>query len=153
MAATSRPKPQHVPQWAQYQKQAYGTTYEPLAIVYNKRLLPADEVPQTPRRSDQAAATQADKFKGKVTTYDIEKSGVGFILSTQDARVIRRLRGTWSKAHGRRRSELQSSTGAMMERICSGENLIGFNIFGSYAVARQEGSVDRLSSIRRTTRW
>lgn len=29
-------------------------------------------------------AGQTDKFKKKVTTYDIEKSGVGFMLSVQD---------------------------------------------------------------------
>ncbi|WP_258058009.1 ABC transporter substrate-binding protein, partial [Serratia marcescens] len=31
---------------------------------------------------------------------------------------------------------VQSSTGTMMERVSSGENLIGFNILGSYAEAR-----------------
>ena len=31
---------------------------------------------------------------------------------------------------------MQSSTGTMMERVSSGENLIGFNILGSYAEAR-----------------
>ncbi len=32
--------------------------------------------------------------------------------------------------------KLQSSTGAMMERISSGENLIGYNILGLYAFAK-----------------
>ncbi len=41
MANYESPESAHtLPLWAQYQKQAYGTTYEPLAIVYNKRLLP-----------------------------------------------------------------------------------------------------------------
>ncbi len=31
---------------------------------------------------------------------------------------------------------MQSSTGTMMERVSSGENLIGYNILGSYAEAR-----------------
>lgn len=31
---------------------------------------------------------------------------------------------------------VQSSTGTMMERVSSGENLIGYNILGSYAEAR-----------------
>jgi hypothetical protein len=31
---------------------------------------------------------------------------------------------------------VQSSTGTMMERVSSGENLLGYNILGSYAEAR-----------------
>ncbi len=29
-------------------------------------------------------ASQTDKFKNKVTTYDIEKSGLGFMLAVED---------------------------------------------------------------------
>jgi hypothetical protein len=40
-------------------------------------------VPQT--HADLAKLIQRRKFKDKVTTYDIEKSGVGFMFMTQDA--------------------------------------------------------------------
>jgi iron(III) transport system substrate-binding protein len=65
-------------------RQAYGTTFEPAAIVYNKRLVDAKEVPQN--HADFAKLIVQPKFKDKVTTYDIEKSGVGFMFMTQDAR-------------------------------------------------------------------
>jgi len=133
MAAYESPETNQLPQWAQYQKQAYGTTYEPLAIVYNKRLLPPGDVPQT--RADLIKLLQArpDQFKGRVTTYDIEKSGVGFNYLTQDVRVNPQVTWNLVKAIGATGPKLQSSTGAMMERISSGENLIGYNILGSYA--------------------
>src|SRR5499426_16674 len=35
-----------LPKWAVWQNQAYGTTYEPITFVYNKRLVPADDVAQ-----------------------------------------------------------------------------------------------------------
>jgi iron(III) transport system substrate-binding protein len=136
MASYESPEASHVPQWAQYQKQAYGTTYEPLAIVYNKRLLPANEVPQTRAELIKLLTTQADKYKGKVTTYDIEKSGVGFNYLTQDVRVNPQVTWQLVEAMGALNPKLQSSTGAMMERISSGENLIGYNILGSYAFAK-----------------
>jgi iron(III) transport system substrate-binding protein len=48
------------------------------------------------------------------------------------------------KAMGARGANMQSSTGTMMERIASGENLIGYNILGSYALTRaKKGPVDR----------
>lgn len=125
-----------MPQWAQYQKQAYGTTFEPLAIVYNKRLIPENEVPKTRTDLIKLLASQPDKFKGKLTTYDVEKSGVGFNALTQDAHLNEKITWELVKAIGATGPKLQSSTGAMMERISSGENLIGYNIIGSYAYAK-----------------
>ena len=136
MASYDSPESPNVPQWAQYQKQAYGTTFEPLAIVYNKRLIPENEVPKTRADLIKLLTTQADKFKGKVTTYDIEKSGVGFNYLTQDAHVNEKVTWELVKAIGATGPKLQSSTGAMMERISSGENLIGYNIIGSYAYSK-----------------
>ncbi|WP_176113242.1 ABC transporter substrate-binding protein [Burkholderia cepacia] len=136
MASYDSPEGPNVPQWAQYQKQAYGTTFEPLAIVYNKRLIPENEVPKTRTDLIKLLASQPDKFKGKLTTYDVEKSGVGFNALTQDAHLNEKVTWELVKAIGKTGPKLQSSTGAMMERISSGENLIGYNIIGSYAYAK-----------------
>lgn len=71
-----------------------------------------------------------------MTTYDIEKSGVGFNYLTQDAHVNEKVTWELVRAIGATGPKLQSSTGAMMERISSGENLVGYNIIGSYAYAK-----------------
>ena len=76
-----------LPKWAVWKDQAYGTTYEPITFVYNKRLVPAGDVPQTRAALINLLQTQPAKYKGKITTYDIEKVGVGFNALTQDARV------------------------------------------------------------------
>src|SRR5206468_10217490 len=125
----------HVPGWAVWKNEAFGTTYEPIAIVYNKRLLTGDEIPQSHADMVRVFTRKADKLKGKVTTYDIEKSGVGFMLITQDSRFNPQF---WDmvKALGAVGPRFQSSAGTMMERISSGENLVGFNIFNSYAALR-----------------
>ncbi|WP_332853724.1 ABC transporter substrate-binding protein [Duganella sp. S19_KUP01_CR8] len=122
-----------IPGWAVWDDQAYGTTFEPAAIVYNKRLVDAKEVPQT--HSDFAKLITQPKFKDKVTTYDIEKSGVGFMFMTQDARENPKFLEL-ENAFGEAKVRVQSSTGTMMERISSGENLIGYNVLGSYALVR-----------------
>ncbi len=113
---------------------AYGTTYEPVVFIYNKRLIPQNEVPDSHTALAKLIASRADKFKGKVTTYDIEKSGLGFMLAVQDSRPTRTILPTANIAKGG--LTVQSSTGTMMERVSSGENLIGYNILGSYAEAR-----------------
>jgi iron(III) transport system substrate-binding protein len=124
-----------LPSWAVWKNEAFGTTYEPLAIVYNKRLLAGDEIPQSHADLLRVFTTKTDKLKGKVTTYDIEKSGVGFMLITQDSKYNPQF---WEmvKALGVVGPRVQSSAGTMMERISSGENLLGFNIFNSYAALR-----------------
>jgi iron(III) transport system substrate-binding protein len=133
--AYASPEIAHLPSWAVWKNEAFGTTYEPLAFVYNKRLLSGDEIPHSHKDLTRVFTQSADKLKGKVTTYDIEKSGVGFMLITQDSKYNPQF---WEmvKALGAIGPRVQSSAGTMMERISSGENLLGFNIFNSYAALR-----------------
>jgi iron(III) transport system substrate-binding protein len=135
-AAYDSPEAANLPSWAIYQKQAYGTTFEPVGIVYNKRLLPAADVPHTRAEFLKLIKSDPARFQGKVTTFDIEKSGSGFLFLTEDAKIDPAL--TWDvvRAMAATGVRLQSSSGTMMERISSGENLVGYNMFLSYAHTR-----------------
>jgi len=134
-AVYKSPEAGALPDWAHWKDTVYATTFEPIAIVYNKRLVAADEVPKTHADFAKLLNTKAEKFQKKVTTYDAEKSGVGFMLVNQDAKLNPAF---WDlvKAMGARGVNMQSSTATMMERVSSGENLIGYNILGSYALTR-----------------
>ncbi|WP_290871214.1 ABC transporter substrate-binding protein [Aquabacterium sp.] len=125
-----------LPDWAIWKNEAFGTTYEPIGFVYNKRLVDAAEVPKTHADFARLLVGKADKFKGKVVTYDPEKSGIGFMLHSQDA--LANSAGFWAlaRAMGQTGLRVQSSTGTMLERIASGENLIGYNMLGSYGLVR-----------------
>ena len=57
-----------LPAWAVWKDSAYGTTFEPAVFIYNKRLIPAAEVPTTHGALAKLIASQPDKFKNKVTT-------------------------------------------------------------------------------------
>ena len=65
-----------LPAWAHWKDSVYATTFEPIAIVYNKRLVPPEDVPKTHADFVKLLTTKADKYQKKVTTYDAEKSGV-----------------------------------------------------------------------------
>lgn len=129
------PESKALPEWAVYQKQAYGTTFEPVGFVYNKRLLAEADVPKTHADFLKLVSDSA-RFKTKVTTFDIEKSGSGFLFLTNDVRINETQ--TWNivRALAAAGARLQSSSGTMMERISSGEQVIGYNMFISYAHAR-----------------
>jgi iron(III) transport system substrate-binding protein len=136
-AEVHSPEADQLPPWAAWKGQAYGTTFEPLVFVYNKRLLKPDEVPQSHADLVRLLKAQPARWKGKLTAYDPERSGVGFLFITQDARHDPAFDET-ARAYGAVGIKLYTSVGAMLERIQSGEHLLGFNIFSSYALARQK---------------
>jgi iron(III) transport system substrate-binding protein len=133
--AYQSPEAPKLPAWAVYKNQAYGTTYEPAVFIYNKRLVTADEVPQDHAAFAKLITAKADKFKGKVTTYDIEKSGVGFMFVVQDAKYFPGIKDL-EKGFGASSYRVYASTGNMLEKVSSGEHLLGYNVLGSYALVR-----------------
>jgi iron(III) transport system substrate-binding protein len=129
------PEAAHLPSWAVWRNEAFGTTYEPAVFVYNRRLLPEDKVPKTHAALAQLLRREPRRFMGKVATYDIEKVGVGFLLATQDSMTSSTF---WDLAQAMfdAGARLHPTTGAMMERIASGDSLIGYNLLGSYVLVR-----------------
>src|SRR5512132_4375716 len=141
MAYTS-PEASKLPTWAVYKNQAYGTTYEPAVFIYNKRLVTGDEIPQDHASFAKLLNTKTDKFKGKVTTYDIEKSGVGFMFVVQDAKYFPGMKDL-EKGFGASSYKVYASTGNMLEKVSSGEHLLGYNVLGSYALVRAKKDQSR----------
>ena len=121
--AYASPEKPNLPAWAIWKNEAWGTTGEPVVMVYNKRLMPAADVPQT-RADLERLLTTNPAYRGKVATLNPERSGVGFLYITQDLQVTR---GTWRLVRAMASADVQlySSAGAMLERIASGEQLIG----------------------------
>lgn len=126
-----------LPAWANWRNEAFGFTFEPAVIVYNKRLVPATDVPRTRFDLIKLLRDKPDTYFGKVTTYDPERSGFGFLMATQDSKASPSI---WLLANslGSSGVKLYSNTAAMLDRIASGEFLIGYNLLGSYALARAE---------------
>ena len=121
------PEARFLPPWAIWRDEAFGTTFEPAVFVYNKRLLKADEVPRTHAEFLRLLSQRGGKFNGNVTMYDIRRSAVGFLFLTQDSMAMPSF---WEFV------ELEANTATMMERIASGKTLLGYNLLGSYAMAR-----------------
>jgi iron(III) transport system substrate-binding protein len=136
------PESGKMPKWAVFEDRAWGTTFEPLVIAYNKRLLPADAVPGS---HDDLLRLLEDRPQllagGKLTSYDPEKSGFAFMLMTQDEKYFPQF---WelAAAFGHGTGRFYPSSGTMIERITSGEHLLGFNLIGSYVVLRQKKDPD-----------
>jgi len=135
--AYASPEKPNLPEWAVWKNEGYGITAEPLVIAYNKRLMPPEDVPRTRADLELLLRTKKDFYRGKVASYDPERSGVGFLFISQDVQISR---DTWKLVEAMAGTDprLYTSTGAMMERLVSGEHLLVYNLIGSYALQRQK---------------
>jgi iron(III) transport system substrate-binding protein len=131
--AYKSPEAGNLPDWAKFNDVLYATSIEPIGIIYNVKARPENRVPKT--RADLIKFLQDNKttLKGKVATFDPEKSGSGFLHHTNDARETKNF---WdlAKAFGAIGGRTYSSSGAMKETVVSGENVLAFNVIGSYAL-------------------
>lgn len=132
-APIDSPEAAAIPEWARYKNQAFGTSVEPAAIIYNKNLFPADAVPKSRADLIKLMQERKDALKGKVATFDPEKSGMGFLWATND---VTQTKTFWdlAKAFGAAQGKTYSSSGQMREKVLSGEHTIAFNVIGSYAI-------------------
>ena len=131
--AYASPEISSLPKWAVMDNMAYGTTYEPMAIIYNKALVPAEDAPKSHQDLTKLLTAKAAAYKGKVTVYDPERSGVGFLMMNRDLKAEPK---SWDlfKALGGADVKVYTSAGAMIEKVGSGEHVIALNIFASYGL-------------------
>jgi iron(III) transport system substrate-binding protein len=127
------PEAKSLPDWAKYKDSLYATTVEPVGMIYNTKALPESEVPKTRADLIKFLTDNKDKLKGKIASFDPEKSGSGFLHHTNDARATTTF---WdlAKALGAVGARTYSSSGSMKETVVSGENVLAVNIIGSYAL-------------------
>jgi iron(III) transport system substrate-binding protein len=126
------PEARHVPAWATWKNEAFGTTYEPLVFVYNRELVAPDEVPQSHAELIRLLKAHPQRYRGKLTSYDPAHSGIGFLVMTQDARTDPLF---WQKVrtYGNTGIKLYMHTSDMLDHVRTGDHLIAFNVLGSYA--------------------
>ena len=131
------PEKPNLPDWAVWKNEAYAVSAEPVVFVYNKRLMPAGDVP----RSHEALQSLLDRkfrnYQGKITLYNPEVSSTGFLCLTQDVRIDR---DTWKlvRALGRTKPKMYANNDEIFRRVRSGEHWLAYNMVGSYALAQQQ---------------
>ncbi|HEX6119805.1 MAG TPA: extracellular solute-binding protein, partial [Dongiaceae bacterium] len=74
-----------LPDWAKWRDEVVGLTYEPAVIVYNRDLVPPAEVPRSRFDLIDLLRPEDNPFMGRIATYDIERSGVGYLFAFMDA--------------------------------------------------------------------
>lgn len=124
-----------LPRWSQWRNEVFGFSFEPAVIVYNKNALGESDVPKTRGELRSLLLDRQEMLYGRVATYDIERSGLGFLFLTQDAE---RSEEIWQLvgALGNSSVKLYTNTAAMLDLISSERFVLGYNLLGSYAMSR-----------------
>ena len=140
------PEKGKLPRWSVYKDKAYGVTLEPVALVYNRQLLDAADIPRSHDDLLRILGDQAGRFQGKVTGFDISSSGVGFMFAAQDQRNYPKYDALLQTMGGAGMKPL-AGTGDMLTRIDAGSFLIGYNMMGSYAQSRSTKDLPNLGVV------
>jgi iron(III) transport system substrate-binding protein len=120
------------PQWANWRNTVYALTFEPAVFVYHKPSFKNEAPPASRAEFIEFLHKHGDSVHGRIGTYDIERSGVGFLFMSRDQEQFGDI---WSvvRAMGAAGVKLYSTSGAILERVADGRFLLGYNIVGSYA--------------------
>ncbi|WP_120633983.1 ABC transporter substrate-binding protein [Ruegeria sp. EL01] len=126
------------PDWARWHDSLFAFTSEPATIVMNRAAFAGGPTPQTRQELIETLRARPDDFRGKVGTYDIRQSGLGYLFATQDARASETY---WRlmEVLGGLDVRLYCCSGDMIDDLADGTIAVAYNVLGSYAAARTEG--------------
>ena len=129
------------PEWAQWHNRLFAFTSEPAAIVLNRQAFNDLLVPSSRQDLIQLMRDHPKRFQGRVGTYDVRQSGLGYLFATQDARATETY---WrlTEVMGRVGAKLYCCSGQMIDDLRSGDLIMAYNVLGSYAQAEAEASDD-----------
>ena len=124
-----------LPRAMRWRDSVFGFTREPAAIVYNPQLVPEGTLPRTRfALLEYLRANRAD-FDGRIVTYDIRASGLGYLFATQDSL---RTETYWRlmEVFGSLSAGLARSTAGMLTEVAEGRAAFAYNVIAGYAYAQ-----------------
>ena len=140
--AYASPEKPNLPDWAIWKNEAWGVTAEPVVIAYNKRLVPPADVPRTHDAFERLLRSKTEAYVGRVSTYDPQRSGFGYLQLTQDFHVRRGDVWSLAEALGMVRARQHSSSRSLLAEVESGRSALAYNALGSYALKRATRNPD-----------
>lgn len=119
------------PRWANWRDTAFALTFEPAVLVYHRPSFP--QGPPLSRLEMIEWLRQAPAaMRGRIGTYDIERSAVGYLYLARDAEHFPDI---WTLLRAMAAAGLQTfaTSQDIIDRVADGRLVLGYNILGSYA--------------------
>lgn len=134
--AYDSPQKPYLPEWAVWKDQAYALTAEPIVFVYNRALMPPEDVPASHDRLADLLRRKPIEYRGRIATYDPTRSATGYFYYTQDLLLSHDTLDLVA-AIGRTHPGLYVSGGDAVQKVTAGEHLLAYNMVSSYNLERQ----------------
>ena len=131
-----------MPAWAKWKDEAFGITFEPVCFVYNSRKIAQKNVPQSHAELVRLLSDDPEIFGQRLVTYDPHRSGLGYLLHTQDLEANPVVFWKLIRTMATQGLLTEATSTAMLNRISSGQSWLGYNVLCSYAHARRAESPD-----------
>jgi iron(III) transport system substrate-binding protein len=121
-----------LPVWAQWRSQVFGFTQEPAVMVISKQHYGDLPLPKTRDQLVALLRQYPDKFRGRIGTYNVTNSGLGYLFATQDSRNTDSF---WrlNDIMGRLKVNLYCCSSDMIRDVSNGHLIFAYNVLGSYA--------------------
>ncbi|MDR6772345.1 extracellular solute-binding protein [Azospirillum sp. BE72] len=126
---------QFLPGWANWRNEAFGFTFEPAVIAYDRNRLAEDRVPRTRDALIRLLREDRANYGRLVATYDVTISGIGYLLASHDALLFSQY---WQLVALMGNAQVRTAccSADLLDMVERGEALIAYNVLGSYARAR-----------------
>ncbi len=126
-----------LPAHANWRDELFGITLEPAVMVYNRDELSDDEIPLSRFDLLDRLRPNDSRFAGRVATYDIELSGLGYLFAFADSQQATSF-GALLEAFGRTGAVATCCSAELIDAVAEGRFLVAYNVLGSYALARAD---------------
>ena len=76
-----------IPTWGNWRNHVFAFSQEPASIVVSPSAFADLEIPRSRQQLISLLRKHPDRFRGRIGTYDVGSSGLGYLFATQDART------------------------------------------------------------------
>ncbi|EYD72686.1 ABC transporter substrate-binding protein [Limimaricola hongkongensis] len=134
-----------LPDALSWRDELWGVTREPAVMVYNRDLVAPAQVPRSRFDLLDLLRPTESPFRGRVATYDIERSGLGFLFAFADSTEATTFGGLM-ESFGRSGAIATCCSAEIIDGVAEGRFFVAYNVLGSYALARARHD-DRLGVV------
>ena len=120
-----------LPPSRRWRDELWGITTEPAVIVYNKQLLDGADVPRSRFALLDALRAKPGLFRGRIATYDIAASGLGYLFAYSDSLEATTF-GALMEGFARVDAVATCCSAEIIAGVAEGRYLIAYNVLGSY---------------------
>jgi iron(III) transport system substrate-binding protein len=131
------PERDKLPDWANWKDQAWGTTAEPIVMVYNRDMIDDVAMPKSHVELARFLEETPSGVRNRIAMSDPAASAVGYLYLSQDQQATHDI---WrlARAMGSSHVHLFIRAEDAIRDVEAGRAAIGYNIVGSYALGEVE---------------